>query len=53
MLFLFWLVVKCLLSSLYEIDVWVELFVDDVWESEDDKTGFVSVGVDNFDQLFL
>ena len=43
----------CLLSSLDDIYVYVELLADDVWEAEDDKTGFFSVGVDNFDQLFL
>ena len=52
-LFLFWLVVMCLLSILDEIDVRVELLVDDVWEADDDKPGFLSVGVDNFDWLFL
>ena len=36
-----------------EIGVCVELLADDVWEAEDDKTGFLSVGVDSFDQLFL
>ena len=34
------------------MDVRVELIADDVWASEDDKTGFLSVGVDNFDQLY-
>ena len=53
MLFMFWLLVICFLSSIYEIDVRVELLVDDVWEAEDDKTGFLSVGVDIFDRLFF
>ena len=53
MLFLFWLVVMCLLSSIDEIDVRVWLLADDVWEAEDDKTGFLSVGEDSFYQLFL
>ena len=53
MLFLFWLVVMCLLSSLDDIDVPVELLADDVWEAEDDKTGFFNVEVDTFDQLCL
>ena len=39
--------------SLDDIYVCVELLADDVWESEDDKTGFFSVGVDNLDRLFL
>ena len=52
-LFLFWLLLMSLLSSWYEIDVHVELLADYVWESEDDKTGFLSVGVDIFDWLFL
>ena len=42
-----------LLSSWDEIDVCVELLADDVQEAEDDKTGFLSVGVDSFDQLLL
>ena len=35
------------------MDVCVELLVDDLWPAEDDKTGFLSVGVDIFDQLYL
>ena len=35
------------------MDVRVKLLADDVWSSEDDKTGFLSVEVDSFDQLFL
>ena len=35
------------------MDVCVELLSDDVWEAEDHKTGFLSVEVDIFDQLFL
>ena len=42
-----------LLSSWDEMDVCVELIVDDVWAAEYDKTGFLSVGVDSFDQLYL
>ena len=42
-----------LLSSWYEMDVHVKLLADDVWASEDDKTSFLSVGVDIFDQLYL
>ena len=45
--------IMSLLSSWYKIDVRVELLVDYVWEAGDDKTGFLSVGVDIFDQLFL
>ena len=52
-LFLFWLVVMYLLSSLDKINVCVELLADDVWESDDDKPIFLSVGVDIFDQLFF
>ena len=40
-----------LLSSQDEIDVPVRLLADDVWEAEDDKTGFLSVGVDSFDRF--
>ena len=43
----------CLLSSLDDIYVCVELLADDAWESEENKTGFLSVGVDNFNWLFL
>ena len=35
------------------MDVHVELLADDVWAAEDDKTGFLSVGVDDFDRLYL
>ena len=31
----------------------MELLVDDVWEADDDKTGFLRDGVNNFDWLFL
>ena len=43
----------CSLSSQDEIDVRVELLACDIWEAEDDKTGFLSVGVDSFDKPFL
>ena len=43
----------CLLSSLKDIYVCVELLVDDLWEAEYDKADFFCVGVDNSDQLFL
>ena len=43
----------CLLSSLDEIDVRVELLVDYVWEADDNKPGFLSVGVNSSDRLFL
>ena len=35
------------------MDVRVELLSDIVWEAEDDKTGFLSVGMDIFDGLYL
>ena len=35
------------------MDVRAKLLADDVWAAEDDKTGFLSVGVDSFDQLYL
>ena len=41
-----------LLSSWDEMDVCVELLADDVWTAEYDKTGFLSVVVDSFDQLY-
>ena len=43
----------CLLSSIDEIDVRVKFLADDVWEAADDKTGFLVVGVDSFDRIFL
>ena len=43
----------CLSSSLDDIYVLVELLADDLWEADDDKPGFLSVGVNSFDQLFL
>ena len=53
MLFLFWFGVMSLLSSWDEMDVIVELFADDVWAAKDDNLGFLSVGVDIFDRLYL
>ena len=53
MLFLFWLVVMCLLSSLYKINICVESLAYYVWEADDDKLGFLSVVVNSFDRLFL
>ena len=50
---LFWFVVMSLLSSWDEMDVCVKLLADDVWAAEDNKTGFLSVGVDSFDRLYL
>ena len=35
------------------MDVRVELLADDACASEDDKTGFLSVGVDIYDWLYL
>ena len=48
MLFLFWFVVMYLLSSWDDMDVGVELLADDVLSDEDNKKGFLSVGVDIF-----
>ena len=42
-----------LLSSWDEIYVRVELLSDDIWEAEDNKTVFLSIGFDIFNQLFL
>ena len=42
-----------LLSSWDEMNVGVKLHADDIWAAEDDKKGFLSVGVDIFDQLYL
>ena len=46
----FWIDVHSLCWSWYDIIVGVELVVYDVWFSGDDNTGFLSVGVDIFDQ---
>ena len=35
------------------MNVRVKLLADDVLAAEDDKTGFLSVGVDIFDRLYL
>ena len=35
------------------MDVRVELLTDDVWASEYDKTGFLSVGVDVFESVIF
>ena len=35
------------------MDLCVKLLADDVWAAEDDKTGFLCVGVDIFDPLYL
>ena len=43
----------CLLSSIYDIDVRVELLADDLREDEYDKTGFFGVGVDSFKSIIL
>ena len=47
MLFLFWFLVMSLLSSWDKMDVPVVLLADNAWSAEDDKTGFLSVGVDS------
>ena len=51
--FLFWFVVMYLLSRWYYTDGGIKLIPDGVWEAEDDKTGFLSVGVDIFDLLYF
>ena len=47
---MFWMEVPSLCWSWWDIIVGVELVVYDAWFSEDDNTGFLSVGVDIFDQ---
>ena len=49
----FWIEVLSLFWSWYDIIVRVELVVYDVWCDEDDNTGFLNVGVDISDQLYL
>ena len=34
------------------MDIRKELLADGVWAAEDDKTGFLSFGVDSFDPFF-
>ena len=51
--FLFWIAALSLLSRLDEMEICVELLADDVWAVEEDKTDFLSVGVDIFDRLYL
>ena len=53
MLFLISLVIMCLVSSLYEIDVRVGLLTDVILEADDYKTGFLIVIVNDFDQSFM
>ena len=48
-----WFGVLSLLFSWYEMDVRVELLAYNSWADEDDKTGFLSVEVHIFDQLYL
>ena len=43
----------CLLSSLDDMDVPIKLLADDARADEYDKKGFLSVGMDSFDQLFF
>ena len=52
-LFLFWFVLMSLLSIWVDMYVFVELFADDAWVTEDDKTGFLNVGVDYFGRLYI
>ena len=40
-------------SSWDEMDISIKLLTDNVWTVEDDKTGFLSVGVDSLDQIYL
>ena len=35
------------------MDVRVKLLADDVWAAEEDRAGFLNVGVDIFNQLYL
>ena len=51
--FLFWFIVLSLLSSWEEIDVRLKLLANDVWEAEDDKTGFLRVEVDSFESIIF
>ena len=50
---LFWIALLSSFSSWDEMIVHVKLLLYDVWAAEEDKTGFLSVRVDIFDQLYL
>ena len=50
---MFWIAVLSSFSSWDDIIVCDKLVVYDVWFAEDDNTGFLSVGVDIFDRLYL
>ena len=49
----FWITVLYFFTNWDDIIVCDKLVVYDVWFAEDDNTGFFSVGVDIFDQLYL
>ena len=49
----FWIAVLSLFSRWNEMKFRVKLLADDVWAAEDDKIGFLSVGVDIFDRIYL
>ena len=49
----FWIAVLSLFSIWDDIIVCDKLVVYDVWCAEYDNTGYLSVGVDIFDQLYL
>ena len=53
MSFLFWIAVLSSFSSWDEMKVCVKLLAYDVLVAEEDKTGFLSVGVDILDWLYL
>ena len=49
----FWIALLSPLSSWDDMIVRVKLLVYGVWVDEEEKTGFLSVGVNIFDQLYL
>ena len=51
--FLFWIAVLSPFSSWYDMIVHVKLVVYDAWTAEEYETGFLSVGEDIFDRLYL
>ena len=52
-LLFFWYLVLSFLSSWDDMDVPSKLLTDNLWASEDDKIGFLSVDVDIFYKLYL
>ena len=53
MFIVFWIAILFSFSSWDDMIVLVKLLVYDVWFAEEDRIGFLTVGVDIFDWLYL